>query len=225
VKLIAAAIGLVLLAFAGEQTVHRGRIDRLVSDIDKDAAAVAAKLAEQSPGRDCRGAPQADEFERLARSLFTVESIAASWSERSFETTLTKAALALDMPVPDMSIGPGQIKPSTLKKALPDIARKAEWAGEPFSGLAGHLLEDCTALPIAAAIIQHHFKALPDEDGLLGRKEVMRIAELWNGQEKTLMPAGLVANARYKRLVYLIVLNLRFDNRDRHLPTQSVVGS
>jgi hypothetical protein len=204
VKYMAAGVLLVLLLLAADQVTHRTALDRITEQTDANIGAAADALAPEALRRTC-GDGRLTESGRLARAIFAVETAATSRSERVVEDVAARVLPYLGLPVPALSLGPGQIRYSTLTTALPDLQSSLADAN------ATSLLDYCKALSIAERIIALHLK-VPEANSLLSRDDILRIAKEWNGQRGTHDQIGLLAGLRYQELVYQTMIAIRFKS-------------
>ncbi|UUX95094.1 hypothetical protein [Aquabacterium sp. J223] len=101
----------------------------------------------------------------LAISAVAVEKFHRTGLQRRLEWWWARAWSALTGDLPDLSLGPAQIRPSTLSSLLvrmpPGGRTPAAWAADPV----GTLADECAALGVAAALIHHQLSAPRDGPG------------------------------------------------------------
>jgi hypothetical protein len=211
--LILLAVGIAILA---DQFMHRSMLERITRQADQDPALAAAYMLEIAQTPDC---PASDRSESgiAARALFTVESIATSRTEHALEWGAAWLSGALGLRAPDLSYGPGQIRPSTLLKLaatddLPSPQRQAlrQAALQPLT-----LFDECRALSLAAIVIRNMPTAPTATDALMPRGQLIAIAKDWNGQNNMEGADAVIAGLRYQRLVYEVFQRLRFETLRR----------
>ncbi|MGF1619007.1 MAG: hypothetical protein ACFCUR_00155 [Rhodomicrobiaceae bacterium] len=208
-RIALAVAGVLVMAFLADQTMQRSRIDDFVKLMDRDPVAAAGQLA-ASADRDCRRGTADAEIFSLARALFAVETLARSRSEAIAERAITRTFLAFGGTGPDLSVGEGQVRISTLRKALAAIPASERPAGGDFHDAVRALFERCRALDLAVLIIRHHVNVRPAGDALLPRGEILRVARFWNGQTQPQSREAFIAARRYQELVYHTFMALRF---------------
>ncbi|MGQ3095122.1 MAG: hypothetical protein ACT6RP_16850 [Roseateles sp.] len=114
-----------------------------------------------SPGD---GEREPTQLARLAMAVVAVEKFNRGWPQRRLEWWLAKTALALSGRIPDLSLGPAQIRPSTIAsmaahtKAVPAVQAYGQL---PPPELLAQLMDECVALGMAA----HLLTQLRDEKG------------------------------------------------------------
>jgi len=209
IALILLAAGIAVLA---DQLMHRTQLEGLSREADNDPGLAAAHMLESAPLPDCPASGSL-ETQTAAQALFTIEKVATSRTEHAVEWTLAWLSGILGVPAPDLSYGPGQIRPSTLleiaaTKDLPqaqrDMLRNA--ALQPLQ-----LFDECRALSLAELMIRHQHAAPASEDALMPRSQLTRIARNWNGQKEAGNADAFIAGLRYQRLVYEVFQRLRFE--------------
>ena len=207
--LILLAAGIAVLA---DQLLHRAMLERITEQADKDPGLAAAYMLQITRTRDCL-ASSGSESEVAARALFTVEGIATSRTEHALEWAAAWLSGALGFRAPDLSYGPGQIRPSALLKLaatenLPSPQRQAlqQAALQPLT-----LFDECRAHALAGIMIRNMPAEPTSDDALIPRVQLIRIAKDWNGQENSEDAEAVIAGLRYQRLVYEVFQRLRFE--------------
>jgi hypothetical protein len=207
--LILLAAGIAVLA---DQLMHRAMLERITEQADKDPGLAAAYMLESARTPDCP-ASDGSESKIAARALFTVESIATSRTEHALEWAAAWLSGTLGLRAPDLSYGPGQIRPSSLMKLaatddLPSPQRQAlrQGALQPLT-----LFDECRALSLAEIMVGNVSAEPASEDALMPRGQLIRIAKDWNGQENSQDADAVIAGLRYQRLVYEVFQRLRFE--------------
>jgi hypothetical protein len=188
--------------------LDQDRINRTATLFDRQPVIVSKMIAEEWLSSETRCAAAADEFDILARAIVAVEELARTRLEQVLEAGAVKLFFAFGARAPDLSIGPGQIRVSTMKRALRSISISGEGM-PPEQEIANGLFDQCGALSAAKFIIEKDIGAHLENDGLLSRAEVLRIAKLWNGQSNRSAGEAAIANLRYRELVYQTFLAMR----------------
>jgi hypothetical protein len=72
-------------------------------------------------------------------------------------------------------------------------------------------LEDwCKGQDIGVQLVSRLYGVKVGHDRLIPRSEILRAAALWNGQGRSARIEAVIANARYRELVYETMVALRF---------------
>jgi hypothetical protein len=187
--------------------IHRSEIVYLVKTIDNDPTRAGQELA-TAAAKDFNCDLQDTEYLKLAQAIFAVERVASGYLKRGSSNFLVFLCLRFGFSPPDFSLGPGQIKVSTLRKAQSeDIKTVLKQDGaRPWD----IILDSCRSLGIAVMLLRDEMQIKTDSTGLLPRSEVLRAAKLWNGQANPTSAEGAIANTRYRELVYQTFVSLRF---------------
>lgn len=208
VALILLAAGIAILA---DHLMHRMALERIAGQMDENPGLAAEQMLEASSRSDCP-ATDGPEIQTAAQALFTVETAATSNTEYLLEWTIAWLSGAMGLSAPDLSYGPGQIRPSTLL----GILAATEWRRTERDALQQaarqplRLFDKCHALSLAALIIRGKYDVPISKDSLIPRSQLEQIARDWNGQQDLDNADALIAGLRYQRLVYEIFQRLRF---------------
>lgn len=100
---------------------------------------------------------QADEARLLAIAAVAVEKFHRSALQRRAEWLYAQAMLAATGRLPDLSLGPAQIRPSTVRRLLGSGAPvDASWQrlATDDRAMASALMDECRSLGLAAAVLQ-----------------------------------------------------------------------
>lgn len=209
IALILLTAGLAVLA---DQLMHRTMLERIARQADDDPGAAAAHMMKTASVPACPSAGRQETY-ALARALFVIESQATSRTEHALEWTVAWLSDVLGFDAPDLSYGPGQIRPSTLRKmassqGVPPLQKEMlrRTARRPVE-----LFDECRALSLAEMMIRGENAVPASHDGLMPRDRLIQIARSWNGQESTNDVDAIMAGLRYQRLVYAVFQRLRFE--------------
>jgi hypothetical protein len=188
--------------------IHKSEVAYFIKAIDEEPRRAGQKLAAVA-AKDFNCNLKNSEYLKLAQAIFAVEQLASGPLKRGSSNFLIFLFLRFGFSPPDFSLGPGQIKVSTLRKAQSEnIKTVLKQAGaRPWD----IILDSCRSLDIAVMLLRDEMQIKADTSGLLPRSEVLRAAKLWNGQASTASAEGAIANARYRELVYQTFVSLRFS--------------
>lgn len=149
---------------------------------------------------------------RLMQAIIIAETHAAPRLERVFEAVVVRTADALHLPLPDLSIGPAQLRPATVLKAF-DGRLQASAAIGTEAPTAPQLLDHCESfragIGVIAWIARENGIALVDPNA----NEIRTIAHHYNGGSKALEASDIeraLAVQLYGSLVYHIYQELTF---------------
>ena len=207
---LALGIGAIL---AGVAVLDLERRQKLIRLVGADLRAASERLSAQVAidlGH-CPALSSRAEIGNLADAFIAVESLAASLPERTFEALLVDAARFAGVRLPDISIGPGQVRISTAMAAARRVAlQQRELQGLTEQEVAELLLSRCGSRRLVALVLEmkmdkHAVPAVP-----LDRKSIGALASSYNGQETTSDDEAAMANLLYRELVYHVFQDLRF---------------
>ncbi len=115
----------------------------------------AEQEAAQAPAR--RGVLDLHQARTLAIAAVAVEKFNRTAAQRALEWGLARSALALTGRLPDLSLGPAQIRPSTFRRLVANGGTgAADWgalAGDE-QALAAALADECQSLGMAAGLMR-----------------------------------------------------------------------
>ena len=175
----------------------------------------AAQLINESYGPDiasCSHTREPDDLDRLVRALATVESFAAPKLERFVENALVMTALALGVVGPDFSLGVGQIRPSTVEKALANSGRDALLEPSHSRQIAYSLLEVCGNLRLARLVVTNIMIEARLSSTRFDRQTVTNVAQKYNGQAESSSPASGFPHTVYNEMVFNLFQLYRFQS-------------
>lgn len=204
-------LGAGLLISGGLQVLDKQRITDVFGRASGDLK-TAAQLIHNENGfkRDCSVDWAEPEDVRLARAFVTLESFATTDLERIVERLVVRFLYSLGLPVPDMSLGEGQVKVSTV------ISETLDQFGDlnppPSGAIAMRLLEPCPNFEAAVSLV----RALSRDAGAskgeaFSRAEVYEIAAGYNGQGKGAGLFGALSHTAYNELVFELYQIYRFE--------------
>ncbi|MBU2583137.1 MAG: hypothetical protein KJ622_15620 [Alphaproteobacteria bacterium] len=181
----------------------------------KDVPAAAGRLARKYPLRpeNCPDAWQLDEYHLLAGALAAVERLNTSIIEHAVEAAVVRAAVLAGLPVPDFSIGPGQIRPSTAAAAVRKIGSAEPEATQLATGrpqIALELLSECASLDWGVAVLKMLSPPRLAAAGEFSREAVMDLAGKYNSQFTAASNEAVVANYLYRELTYQVFQEYKF---------------
>ena len=156
-------------------------------------------LAGAKPAPHC-GADHATDLDRLMSAIVIVEDFAHSRAWKLAEATLVGALSLAGAPIPDLTLGDGEIRPSTARRA---------GAGEG-PALPLRLLDPCANRQIGVAVLAWIAREHGLADRPLDHAAIVAIAAAYNGQGAPHEPAQLIANATYDEVVYDLYYGLAF---------------
>jgi len=153
-RLIALLVAVAVVAAHIAETLST---ERLFTRSDGDMRSYARLLQQDGDQRQpaCLTSSGAEEpsLAVLMRAIMTVGTHASSGLERLVEATAIRGAVLLGMPVPDFSLGLGQIRPSTAIKALRSVGPPGTGTAPPPPQVALRLLQPCDSLRIGIAVL------------------------------------------------------------------------
>ena len=200
---------------------------QIVADSHGDPRVIARMLLNTAPPvagvcANAGDAPPTD-YDRLMAAISVAESFAHSRVDKLAEDTVVRLAVLVGAPVPDLSIGAGEIRISTAQRALL-ASREPEWAAAQGE-LALWLLEPCRNHRIGVRVL----KWIAGQQGLAGRPldhaTIVALAAAYNGQAIARDPAHLLANATYNEVVYTLYYDLAFRELAAGQPPNKSGGS
>ena len=171
----------------------------------------------------CFGSSPASDIPRLMAAIQLVERQSRTAGRRLAEDTIVRGALALGLPVPDFSLGDGQVRVSTALEAAKVIA--PDLAAGGASGIAARLLEPCANRDIGVVVL----KWLDSEGGphsaqYMAHDDIVRLAKAYNGQSPSGRPDAALANAFYAEVVYQLYMSLAFEDARRGQRRETLLG-
>lgn len=146
-------------------------------------------------------------FDDLMRAIRIAEQYGTTQFERVFEAALVRGFDLIGRQPPDYSLGPGQIRASTVIKAL-SAQRRADGMSQRL--VAERLLDDCWNHRFGVAVIGWIASAHGIGEAELAKREIRTIARSFNGGRSTTSVEGWVASEAYVELVYHLYNDLRF---------------
>lgn len=189
---------------------RRQKLARLVgADMHAASEQLSARVA--SNVRRCGPAASRADIGNLSDAFIAVESLGAGWVERIVEAWLVRAGRLTGLALPDISIGPGQVRISTAVAA-------AQWAAAHHRDLLRlskqevmeRLLSVCGSRRLVVRVLEMLIDKGGLGDGSLDRQSIARLARLYNGQETIDGNEAAIANHLYRELVYHVYQSLRF---------------
>jgi hypothetical protein len=143
----------------------------------------------------------------LAKAFVTVESLVTSRAEAWTRAVVVYGGARLGA-LPDISAGPGRIRPSTARKAFADMQESA--IAPTDIDLAASLLTDCGAVRVARAILAG-IRQAGTPAARVDAAFVRRAAAAYNGQAAPTASYEAVLSAEvYFELVYAAYQHYRF---------------
>lgn len=213
----AVVVLMLVLAAAGAHALDRSARAAVVSQFAWSKAFDLEQVTSYEPGDGKRCAPESTsnrsrDEEALVRALITVESLATPRLEAWWKAALVRMAARLDLPIPDLTYGPGRVR---LSMARAVIRAHAALGAEPSEAeLAGRLLDYCGSKQIVAAMVAELTQAQGGgaETHHLDLSTVRRVARIYNGQAEPTTAEAAVAHATYNALVYALFQRYRFES-------------
>ncbi len=206
-------IGLLAVAIMAAHLVDVAERQSTFRLVAADPPAAARRLvALYAPARaDCPDHAASRDLVLLARALIAVERFSTSRIERWSEALLVRGFRVLGMWPLDLSIGPGQIRTSTVRKAAAWESGPQLRAAISVDTIARELLTTCGAERWAVRVLAWHAA-----DEQLNRQELSqdalhRLAARFNGQQPSASGEAAVAHYLYRELVYHVFQELRFQ--------------
>ena len=136
----------------------------------------------------------------LTRAIVAVEYVEHSALENFMETVAVKIAARLGMSVPDLSLGPAQMRPSTVCRLLPE--HEGCLNSVPHQDVALSLLSRCRNIQLAQQLVAVMLGKQRVEYAAFDPKVASAVAREYNGQQDN----GL-ENLIYRALVTHIYVN------------------
>ena len=189
--------------------------DRRRADIFASAAQSPAAAAEAIARRFgahaavCHPAEPRDDIDNLISALFALERFAVSPFEATVEALAVRAA-QLGLTPPDWSYGPGQIR---LSRAL-SLSASADGTRPQPEEVAAALLEPCAARHVARRLIAaaRGGAATADDEGVLARTEIIRLAAAYNAQAAPADANAALAHGLFNQIAYHLTLHYRYES-------------
>lgn len=163
--------------------------------------------------KTCPNIHAPDEFDILADALAAVEQLGTGIIERSLETLIVRFFSAVRLPMPDLSLGAGQIRPSTVEEALQGAAAFSESLANDRDRrqIALALLERCENHKFGVLVVKMLAKPLSLPPDRLRREHITRLAGDYNAQISSPTNEAAIANYLYRELTYQVFQELRFQ--------------
>ncbi len=190
--------------------------DDLLARTGGSMRALAAEVASSDAGSKVQTCgidqPEIHPFGELMSAITLAEQHGTTQFERAFEAVMVSGFDLLGQQPPDYSLGPGQIRPSTVIKALSALKPTDEAWQIGHSTVARRLLDPCWNHRFGVVVIrwiaaEHHI-----DEMRLGRPEIRAIAISYNGDGSATSVEGWVASEVYAELVYHLYFQLRFHS-------------
>jgi hypothetical protein len=199
-----------------------------LSDVALRDAALAQFLSDRNEGivriaNDYGSNPEhcaidrTDDLSSLALAFLTVETFVTPALESWARATTVRLATAVGV-TPDISIGPGRIKPSTAWKALHGSRSRGtdDYASMTNSDLARQLLKPCGAIRIAVEILDGIRRQSGQPASRIDMAFIRRAATSYNGQaERARSLEASLSSKIYFDLVYAAFQHYRFSQAAR----------
>jgi hypothetical protein len=214
----------VAIAWAANDTLERDRALAASGGEPRVLAGILMhdhRLAGPGCAEAAVGADQ--ELALLMLAISTVERHARGAAARTLEELIVRAAAQLGLEPPDLSIGDGQIRASTVVRSL---ERHGELQGGGRSAsradrsrIAVRLLDPCDNHLLGVEILRW----LASRQGIgvvapLPRDAVLALAASYNGQGPARDPADLLSKAMYRETVFHLYHELRFERLQEPSP-------
>ena len=148
----------------------------------------------------------------LAKSLRLVEKFAVPKYRIWIENSLVNLALMLGLPIPDFSIGEGQVRISSVIKTLENPEVYSQKSNLLRNHIASSLLNRCSNFRYSLDIISDFLEKNGIDGQRLSRSIILRVARNYNGQQNVKDAEAEVSNLVYRELVYNVYHYLRFNN-------------
>jgi hypothetical protein len=199
-----------------------------LSDVALRDAALAQFLSDRNEGivriaNDYGSNPEhcaidrTDDLSSLALAFLTVETFVTPALESWARATTVRLATALGV-TPDISIGPGRIKPSTAWSALHGSRSRGadDYANMTNPDLARQLLKPCGAIRIAVEILDGIRRQSGQPASRIDMAFIRRAATSYNGQaERARSLEASLSSKIYFDLVYAAFQHYRFSQAAR----------
>jgi hypothetical protein len=145
----------------------------------------------------------------LMRSITLVETHLSSTAERLSEFAAVYLMSWLGLTVPDWSVGPAQIKPSTAIKAQDAADQVLETGGQKLTHMALRLLEPCQNYQAGLLVLSSISKRNNITSHELTKSDILTITHAYNTGNGAVELEGRVAVHLYQNLVYHTYQELR----------------
>jgi hypothetical protein len=216
-----AVMVVMIMAAAGAHAFDRSERASAVSAFAWSSAPDLERVRRYEPGgaESCRDRQRrAGDREALVRALITVESLATPRFDAIWKATLVRAALALGLPIPNLTYGSGRVRLSIARATLRAGAAQAAGTGADAiavlsdADIAAQLLDDCGSRRIVAAIVADILGArVEGARKHLDLHAVRHVARIYNGQARAKTVEAAVAHETYNALVYALFQRYRFE--------------
>jgi len=214
---VRSAWALALMGLFGLTAAYVDHAEResVISLAATDIQAAASQLAKNhrfTPA-DCGIDLPPGDFDLLAAALAAVEQLATGRVEIAAEAAIVRLAIVTGLGAPDFSLGPGQIRPSTVEAALLSADNSLSIGNRAHSRqqIAHDLLQDCKGHQLSVLVLTSLSKPKKAETNALNREDIMRIAGAYNAQLTTPSHEAALAHYLYRELTYQVFLELKFQ--------------
>lgn len=204
-SLITVALVCLGIIHLNEKAAISGVFSTSHGDMKKAAMLIHKSWEEQQ--QDCPFKNPQSKFSHLTSALLALEHFATSKLERTTESLLIKTLLFMGLPLPDLSLGDGQIKATSVRKVL-----SSQGTIKDRDAIAKALLQPCKNRHMAELIMRHSVGPRESEKKTFDRKAILKVAAHYNGQNPKSAAMARLSHAVYNELVYHLYHIFRFDS-------------
>ncbi|MFA5955121.1 hypothetical protein [Hyphomicrobium sp.] len=211
ILLFIAVTGSLMLGAIGFAEVER---DALIGASGGDASRFSeALLSSGYQPRPCNSAaePHDRELTALMSAIATVEAYARPWPERMIKDQLALSLVALRLPVPDWSLGSGEIRLSTAEKATRAFGSNDVKPEEHRGNLVRLLVNSCSNFAIGKQVLRYIAATRGVDLARLNQASISAIAADYNGQKTVGSLPEQASKLFYKDAVYHLFYSFLFS--------------
>jgi hypothetical protein len=183
-------------------------LQEFVRDNERSVGLIVSQYA--PPVLACRSFHSRSDVDSLAAAFIAVESFATPTLDAWARNRLTAAAVALNITVPDITIGPGRIRPRTARQALQaDENQDSEHIADKT--LVAEILSPCGSMRVAKSILREIMQQDRLSNGKIDYRFVQLSARIYNGEAlKAPSIEARISASVYFNLVYHTFQYYRF---------------
>jgi hypothetical protein len=184
-------------------------LQRFVWDNEQSVDLIVSRYAPSVSA--CRASRSHSDIDNLAAAFVTVESFATPTLDAWARSMVAKIAAAMNMTVPDITIGPGRIRLRTARDAL-RAAESQDGQSLADRSLVREVLSLCGSTRVARAILNGIMQQDYRSGGRIDFQFIHLAARIYNGQAAQ-MPSieARISADIYFNLVYQTFQHYRFN--------------
>ncbi len=208
-----AVVGSLTLGAIGYAEVER---DALIGASGGDASRFSEALLSSGYqprlcNSDVPAEPNDRELTALMSAIATVEAYARPWPERMIKDQLALSLVALRLPVPDWSLGSGEIRLSTAEKATRAFGSNQMKPEDHRGNLVRLLVNSCSNFAIGKQVLRYIAATRGVDLARLNQTSISVIAADYNGQKTMGSLPEQASKLFYKDAVYHLFYSFLFS--------------